>query len=284
MGLSSIQLDAFVAVTQTLNFTKAAKKLHVTQSALSQRILNLEQELQVTLFIRDRAGLKLTETALELVRYCQSKNNLEDEFISKLQSKDEGLAGVLRIGAFSSVMRSVVLPSISNIVKKNPKFKIQLLTKEMDELPNALKRGEIDYMILDQKIDKDELERIQMGFEHNVLVGKKNYKGAEIYLDHDEHDPVTYEYFKNAKRKNQKLERHYLGDVYGLLDGVRNGLGMAILPKHLIKDIKEIEIIDPHLVLKAPVSLYFYKQPFYSSLHSAVVSEIITNSRTILSA
>lgn len=43
--------------------------------ALSQRVLILEEELGTTLFIRDRAGLKLTDSALGLIRYCQMKNS-----------------------------------------------------------------------------------------------------------------------------------------------------------------------------------------------------------------
>jgi len=278
MSISSIQLEAFFALTQTLNFTKAAARLHVTQSALSQRILNLEQDLQVTLFIRDRAGLKLTESALELVRYCQSKNHLEEEVIAKLKNNSsKELVGSIRIGAFSSIMRSVLQPSVSNLVKQNPGLKLQLITKEIHDLPVALKYGEIDYMILDHRLDKEELERIPLGFEHNVLIKKKNYKGPEIYLDHDENDLITFEYFKVAKRKIKKLDRRFLGDVYGLVDGVLRELGMAVVPKHIIKEIKEIEVIEPLVILKIPVALYFYKQSFYSSLHCVVVDEIVDN-------
>lgn len=278
MSISSIQLEAFFTLTQTLNFTKAAARLHVTQSALSQRILNLEEELQVTLFIRDRAGLKLTESALELVRYCQSKNHLEEEVIEKLKTQNgKELVGSIRIGTFSSIMRSVLMPSVSSIVRQNPGLKLQLITKEVHELPIALKHGEIDYMILDHRLDREELERIPLGFEHNVLIQKKNYKGPEIYLDHDENDLITFEYFKIAKRKIKKLERRFLGDVYGLLDGVAHELGMAVIPKHIIKGMNGIEVIEPQVILKIPVALYFYKQSFYSSLHSVVVEEITKN-------
>ncbi|MFM8314231.1 MAG: LysR family transcriptional regulator, partial [Deltaproteobacteria bacterium] len=71
MSISSSQLDAFFACSQTGNFTKAAKLLHLTQSALSQRILNLEGELQTTLFIRERNGIRLTSAGRELVQYCR---------------------------------------------------------------------------------------------------------------------------------------------------------------------------------------------------------------------
>ncbi len=283
MSLPANQLDAFMAVSELLNFTKAAKKLHITQSALSQRILNLEEDLKITLFIRDRAGLKLTEQALELLRYCQTKNSLEEEFIEGLKSQNSNeLAGILKIGGFSSVMRSVIQASITQILRDNQKLKLNLVTKEILELPDILRRGEVDYMILDNRIDREELERISLGYEQYVLVQKKKYDGPEIYLDHNSNDAITEEYFKLAKRKTKKLERRYLNDIYGLLDGVTQSLGMAILPMHLLTNHHDIEILNPKIVLKVPVSIYFYKRPFYSKMHEAFLDQLTKGCRKVL--
>lgn len=283
MSIASNQLDAFMAVAELLNFTKAAAKLHITQSALSQRIMNLEEELKITLFIRDRAGLKLTDHAYALVRYCQTKNSLEAEFLEGLTSQNaQELAGVLRIGGFSSVMRSVIQPSLSSMIQENQKLRLLLMTKEMYELPDLLKRGEIDYMILDNRLDREELERVSLGYEHNVLVQKRKYKGPEIYLDHDSNDSTTEDYFKVAERKNKKLQRQFLGDVYGLLDGVHDSLGLAVLPKHLITTHRDLEILNPEIVLKVPISIYFYQRPFYSKLHEAFLAQLLKVSHQIL--
>jgi len=281
MALSSIQLEAFLAVAQTLNFTRAAERLHITQSALSQRILNLEESLETSLFIRDRAGLKLTEVAQELVRYCQIKDSLEDDFVSKIKSQsNQELAGTVRIGGFSSVMRSVVLKSLSPLLELHPKIQLQMNTKEVFELPDMLKRGEIDYMIVSESLNREELEKVPLGIERNVLVQKKRYDGPEIYLDHDEKDQITFQYLRIAKQKKKTLQRRYLDDVYGLIDGARNGLGQAVLPLHLVQNEKQLEIINPEVELEVPVDLYFYSQPYYSRLHSAVV-EALKNSAQI---
>ena len=140
LGLSSIQLEAFLAVSQTLNFTLAAEKLHVTQSALSQRIINLENELGTTLLIRDRAGIRLTEVGSSLVRFCQVKNSFEDEFLSSIHSNNRTeLSGIIRIGGFSSVSNSIILPSLSALMKQNSKIKLQLISKELSDLYSLLK-------------------------------------------------------------------------------------------------------------------------------------------------
>jgi DNA-binding transcriptional LysR family regulator len=272
MALSSLQLDAFQAVAQTMNFTKAANLLHITQSALSQRILNLEQELETSLFIRDRAGLRLTETGTELVRYCRCKSSLEDEFLAGL--KGAGLSGTVRIGGFSSVMQSVILPSLAGLFEKNPGLKLQMIVDEIGNLPARLHRGEIDLMVLDRREAREDLERIPLGKERNVLVQKRKYRGPDVFLDHDEADSTTLDYLRLTGRRPKKIERRYLDNVHAIIEGVRYGLGRAVLPEHLIAADKDFEILQPSAVLEIPVYLYFYVQPYYSRLHTEAVNAI----------
>src|SRR6476661_642944 len=114
VSLSSINLDAFLACAQTGNFTRASEKLHITQSALSQRVQNLEAELETSLFIRDRAGIRLTEQGTELLRYCQSRTAIENEVVDRIKgASSTELSGVIRIGGFSSIMRSIILPALA---------------------------------------------------------------------------------------------------------------------------------------------------------------------------
>src|SRR4051812_2314768 len=98
MALSSLHLEAFVALAKSKSFSEAARRLHVTQSALSQRILNLEADLEVTLFIRESTGARLSETGAKLLKYCQAKNSLEDEFLAELKTTNsKELSGIFRI-------------------------------------------------------------------------------------------------------------------------------------------------------------------------------------------
>lgn len=275
MTMTSSHLEAFFAVTQTLNFTKAAEKLHITQSALSQRILNLEKDLDLTLFIRDRAGLRLTDAGTTLVRYCQLKNNLELEVMNSLKPNDpKGISGIVRIGGFSSVMPSIVVPALAQLALANKNINIQTTTKEMSELLDLLKRGEIDYVILDDRLDRDELERVLLGKEKNVLVQHKKYAGDNVYLDHDANDDITIKYLKQTKAKTKDIRRQYLDDIHGLIQGVDQRLGKAVLPMHLIKDRPQFEILNKNQILEIPIYLYYYHQPYYSKLHQQVLDAL----------
>jgi DNA-binding transcriptional LysR family regulator len=276
MKLNSSQLEAFFEVAKILNFTKAAESLHVTQSALSQRIAKLEEDLGATLFIRDRTSIRLTETGEMVLRFCQLNLSAESELLSKLKDSKDDLAGVLRIGGFSSITRSLIIPSMKKLMNRNPRLSIQLLTKEIRDLPQLLRNGEADYIFTTRKSDSPNIESLFLGFEENVLVKLKKASDSEIYLDHDESDPTTSAYFSKNKLSFKPLSMRYLDDVYGLIDGVKNGYGKAVLPIHLIENEQSLEIIEPKRTLNVPVNLQFFVQPFYRKVHFQFIEESST--------
>ena len=272
MSLPSIQLDAFVELAKVGNFSKAAQNLHITQSALSQRIRKLEEELQTTLLIRNRSGIRLTETGEKLLRYCHSKNRLEEEAIESLKSKDsKELAGVVRVAAFSSVLRSVVIPSLAPLIQKNPKLLCEFKSYEMNELPDALQRGQADFAVIDYKWEKDGVETVSLGFEEYVVIESKRHDvRPDVYLDHDTADSATHHFFRAQTGKYRPFRRSFMGEVYGILDGVRLGLGRAVMSRHLVEENSSIRILNQFKPRRTEVFLHYFEQPYYSKLHQAI--------------
>ncbi len=72
MSLLSPQLEAFVAITRYRTVHAAAVDLHITQTAVTQRIRTLETRLRTTLFTRTRRGMLLTPEGEALLRYCHA--------------------------------------------------------------------------------------------------------------------------------------------------------------------------------------------------------------------
>jgi hypothetical protein len=58
------------------------------------------------------------------------------------------------------------------------------------------------------------------------------------------------------------------------LDGVNLGWGRAVVPKHLIIGKKNINIVPDYKVLKNPIVLHYYNQPYYSELHKAMIKAL----------
>ncbi|MBC7371698.1 MAG: LysR family transcriptional regulator [Bdellovibrionaceae bacterium] len=277
MKINSAQLDAFYTVARLLNFTRAAESLHVTQSALSQRVAKLEEDLEVTLFIRDRSSIRLTEAGEQVMRFCQLSDSAEGDLLSRLKGTREQLGGSLRVGGFSSVNRSLVVPALKKLMHKNVQLALHLMTREIAELDELLRRSEVDYILTVRKSESPDIRNIFLGFEENVLVRSRKHGQTEIFLDHDENDPTTRSYFAQNKITMKAANMRYLDDVYGLIDGVKEGFGKAVLPLHLIEDERDLEIVDPKRILRVPVYLQFYVQPFYRAVHTPFVESIQTH-------
>jgi DNA-binding transcriptional LysR family regulator len=275
--MSSDQLEAFAVVAREAHFSKAAGTLGITQSALSLRIQKLEDFIGATLFIRGRAGVKLTDAGQELVRYSTLKSSLEADVLGKISGSDQAhqVQGLIRVGGFSSVMRSMVLPAVSEVLHAHPKVSLKLVTRELDELPAALQRAEVDFLILDRKLDFEGVESIFLGNEVNVLAQSKAHSKTknvrtDVFLDHDEQDQTTFKFFKAQSSEPREIRRIYLDDIYGIIDGVTLGLGRAVLPKHLVEGISSIEVDLKFKAIESPVFLNYYRQPYYSRLHALV--------------
>ncbi len=125
MKITSHQLEAFFETAKRRSFSRAAAALNVTQSALSQRVANLEGDLGVTLFVRDPSGPVLTPAGETLLRHCQVTDALEQEVLGQLKSTTDHLAGSVRVAAYSSVLRSKIVPSLAPLLRKHPSIQWQ---------------------------------------------------------------------------------------------------------------------------------------------------------------
>ncbi|MCB0404147.1 MAG: LysR family transcriptional regulator [Bdellovibrionales bacterium] len=282
MSLSSLQLDAFLAVCRERSFSKAAKSLAVTQSALSQRVSALESQLGQSLLIRDREGLRLTDVGERLLRYCVAREALEAEAVQSLVS-ETGLAGSLRVAGYSSVVRSVLVPALAPLLRDHPDVRVEFLSREMSELPEMLLRGETDYVVLDHVWRRAGVESLPLGEETNVLVESAEHSERYAYfLDHDSADATTERLLRKEGLQLDPSRRCYLDDVYGILDGVALGLGRAAVSIHLIPERFPVRLVPGHSALKNPVVLHHLSRPYYSALHKQVVGSLERRCRTFL--
>ncbi|NQZ01089.1 MAG: LysR family transcriptional regulator [Bdellovibrionales bacterium] len=280
MKISSLYLQAFYQLSQDLNFTRAASSLAITQSAFSHRILNLESELETTLFVRDKGNIQLTQAGEKLLRYCEKALRLEEEALSSLTgSNNSELAGTIRLGGFSSIIRSQALPAIAPILANNPKTTVEVYERELSELLGLLKTSKADFIISNQVPQNQAIQADFLGFEINVLVQSKKLRLKNHYLDHDAVDVTTSSYFQLRPELNKNITRRYLDDVYGLIEGVKLELGRAVLPLHLIEAESDLEILYPKTKLKVPMYLLQYKSNFPTRLEKQVNQQIIKHFR-----
>ena len=133
MTISSLQLDAFWAVAKNGGFSAAARELSLTQSALSQRVSNLEDELGLTLLIRNPGGVALTPQGERLLRYCLIRASLESELIQDMNvAAHSKVAGTIRIAGYSSILRSVIIPALRPLIAREEDIFCEFICSDTD--------------------------------------------------------------------------------------------------------------------------------------------------------
>lgn len=159
MNISFRQLKCFVAVAQHQNFTRAAQHLHTTQSAVSVTIKELEDEVGFRLFDRTTRQVVLSEAGQE---FYHMAHRLLGEFQTVLRDASDIAAlrkGVVRVGAAEAVACSLIVPTIAAYQHQNPGIDVQLVVTLVPSMFNALRNGDVDFIVGPDSMQHDEIDR-----------------------------------------------------------------------------------------------------------------------------
>lgn len=139
------QLKYFVTVAETRSFSTAAKRLYVSQSALSQQIKLLEEELTVKLFTRGSRNVTLTESGTELLPLA---NNILQNIVAcreRINSLKQLMHGELNIGV-AFTLEPCIRETMLGFMKKHPDIRVNAFYKNASELLHDLRTNKIDMM------------------------------------------------------------------------------------------------------------------------------------------
>ncbi|MCI6018145.1 MAG: LysR family transcriptional regulator [Clostridiales bacterium] len=146
--MTTDQIHYFLTVAMCLNFTEASKKLFVAQSSLSRNIANLEEELGLKLFTRNKKYVRLTPAGAVLFEEFSKLENQISEAIENARQAQTGENINLRIGVVEAQESEHFLPSaISHLKSLYPTMNIELSRGNFKTLRESLKNGQIDIAI-----------------------------------------------------------------------------------------------------------------------------------------
>lgn len=180
------QLKYFIQLSKTLNFSTAARELFITQSTLSQQILNLERELDQQLFIRNSHEVLLTEAGRMLLPLARESVYKVDNCFLRMQELKNMLTGELNIGVTYS-FSSMISETMIDFLKKYPKVKLNVFYASMTDLIERLQRHELDFVVAFKPTEHNEHIESRLLFdnrlaaivnEHHPLAAKQ-----EVTLD-----------------------------------------------------------------------------------------------------
>ena len=147
-------LRTFVAITDRESFALAAEQVHRTQSAVTQQMARLEEQLGVALFLKVGRSKRLTEHGVRLLDYARRLLALNDEAIASLAAQD--LRGPLRIGSIYDATEFLLPPLLARFSQLYPNLQLEVHTDRTAHLLQSLKRGEIEIALVAQPEDSEQ--------------------------------------------------------------------------------------------------------------------------------
>ena len=137
------------------SFKKAAEKLYISQPAVSLQIQNLEKQLNIPIFYRDKRRARLTETGQLLLKYAERILNLCEETCRGLEEIQTLQSGVLIIGA-SQTTGTYLMPRLIGIFRhKYPQISIELQVHSTRQIARGVANGQIDLAVVGGKVPYD---------------------------------------------------------------------------------------------------------------------------------
>jgi len=134
----------FATLADTLNFTRAAEKCHITQSTLSHQIKQLEEELGISLFDRIGKRVVITEAGDALLERLRPALEQIDQALKVLRDNPDNLSGHVRIGATHSFNTNLVPQCIARFLDLHPSLKVTAEELSQSCIVERLQSGDLD--------------------------------------------------------------------------------------------------------------------------------------------
>jgi DNA-binding transcriptional LysR family regulator len=145
------ELAAFVAVVEEGGLSAAARRLHVSQPALSQTVSGLERELRVTLLQRSSTGTRPTEAGVTLAGQARAVLARYEQALRVMARYSGEGGGILRLGIPLEFPAAVLSPALAELAEACPDPEVQVRHLSSAQQLAALRAGELDVGLLRER-------------------------------------------------------------------------------------------------------------------------------------
>lgn len=275
--MTNRSLEIFVAVAECENMSKAARKLFITQSSVSQVVSEIENEYEILLFDRLSKSLHLTEVGQTFLIYAKRILALQSEMDEYLHCASTSQK--VRLGATVTVGTCVISPILLDLKSIQPKLNAELLVANTHILEEKLLKSELDICLVEGRIAHPDL--IVQKAIHDKLVmicsaTHEFYGRNEVSLEEVSHYPIIFREQGSGTRaqiekefRERRLPLDIIWDCYNteaIINGVIDNHGISIISARLVQNavqqgkIWSCPIVDANF--ERSFDLVFHKDKF----------------------
>jgi DNA-binding transcriptional LysR family regulator len=245
------QMEALIALIEEGSFSRAAKKMHLTQPALTKNIRNAEDYVGARLVNRSSAGISLTAEGKIIYDYARRMVKLREEAKEKIATLSENTGGNIYIGA-STIPTTYILPRVlSTFRKSHPEIFFSIKSADSEEAMNMVLENEVEIGIIGKKPQNKKLIAQALWKDHLVLVVPKSHpwsKKKSIVLKElmtesfivREKGSATREFIESYLKEVKSINFSQfnicaeLGSSEAVKEAIIAGLGVSIISVHAV--------------------------------------------------
>jgi len=262
-------IRSFLSLAKTLNFSRTAEIVHLSQPALSLQIQALEDELGVKLFERDRRKTVLTPAGVAFQREAIGGLTQLEQGIQNARLAAQGKVGVVRLGFVSTAGTYLIPKLINQYREKNPLVEFSLRNILTADQGPMLEEGMLDLGFLRMPFSTGpNLEFAPVHQEEFVLVVPSSHTLArksgirlretanETYVFYDRpHAPGFHDFVLGILNRAGVIPAvsQVAGEMPTLISLVASGAGISLLPESTVKNSK-VAVTGCKIRDKIPVS------------------------------
>jgi len=233
----------YVVLAETKNFSTTAKKMHVAQSTVSNRIKELETYLNHVLFLRTNKSVELTLAGEALMTYAKRILMIEEDAIQGMGNLK--FKGQIKIGSPHAVYSGHLKPALKMFMRNKEDVSIKVMISHTHDLLEKLSDGVIDMAFVSYMPKSHDVDDLLTVHDKVILIAKNTNEFVdEINLEDVEHIKLLHsdmgdsfeQWLKEimGKRMNHAF---YIDQISEVMDYVLEGLGYAFVPESISRKL-----------------------------------------------
>ena len=240
------KLRSFLHVAELGSLSKAAKRLHISQPALSRQVSLLEEEVSAQLFERTGRGMALTAAGRTLASRGRALLSQLEQLQQEVAAESAQISGAVRLAIPPSL--GVLLPAdvVQSVRKSHPQIDVQVIIALSGAVADGLSRGDLDLGVLYASVSSPQLQTEPLYKDVLWLVGPRKAKLKEpVTLKQALLHPMILPTRRHGLRllvEAQAAQRGLPVDVRAQIDGLRllvelvvRGEGFSLSPRGAIE-------------------------------------------------
>lgn len=155
-------LRSFLAVAREQSISGAARSLHISQPSLSRQIMELEEEVGATLFLRGNRKITLTDQGMLLRKRAEQIVDLVQKTEDEMAASEETVSGTVRIGAGETHAFRTVAQAVHALSESYPEIRFSLFSGNAEDVMERLDKGLVDFGVLIEPYDVSKYDYLRL--------------------------------------------------------------------------------------------------------------------------